>query len=493
MNTNIPSIVIASAILSCAASLHGAQGPYEPQWQSLARHAVPRWYEDAKFGIYFHWGPYSVAAFGSEWYSRNMYQNGPENKFHVEKYGPLDKFGYKDFIPLFTAEKFNADEWAELFEKAGARFAGPVAEHAEGFALWDSKVNPWNAAKMAPKQDLVGKLETAIRKRNLKFITTFHHQWLWGWYSTTMTNADVFDPHFYSFYGQPLPTNAFDFANPVPKPTAEFCQTWHDKVIEVIDAYHPDLIYFDNRTTIIDEPTRLKFLAYFYNQAQKKGREVVMTYKNEDFAKGSGVVDLECGRMADITPFKWQTDDDMDWNSWAYLESPNYKPATRLIHQLVDIVSKNGNLLLDIGPRPDGTIPEPVKERLLQIGAWLKTNGEAIYGTRPFTVYGEGPTKIKEVHFGEQGLKAYTAADFRFTTEGRILYATALVWPPDGRLLIKTLASSNPAAPGKIRHVELLGFKGKVDWTQTGEGLSVRLPSQKTSDHAWVFKISGVL
>ena len=164
MNTNIPSIVIASALLSCTASLHGAQGPYEPQWQSLARHAVPRWYEDAKFGIYFHWGPYSVPAFGSEWYSRNMYQNGPANKFHVEKYGPLDKFGYKDFIPLFTADKFNADEWAELFEKAGARFAGPVAEHADGFALWDSEVNPWNAAKMGPKQDLVGKLETAIRK-----------------------------------------------------------------------------------------------------------------------------------------------------------------------------------------------------------------------------------------------------------------------------------------------------------------------------------------
>ena len=464
---------------------------YSADWHSVTNHPTPQWYEDAKFGIYFHWSAFSVPAYGSEWYSHNMYQtNHDVYQHHMATYGALDKFGYKDFIPKFTAEKFDADEWAELFQQAGARYAGPVAEHADGFSLWDSQVNPWNAARMGPKQDLVGKLARAIRKRNLKFITTFHHQWLWGWYSTTATNADVLDPAYSSFYGKPLPVTAFDYAHPQPWPDPPFCRQWHDKVIEVIDQYHPDLIYFDSRTMIIDEATRLHFLAYYYNQAQAQGREVVMTYKNEDFATGAGVIDLECGRMAAATPYKWQTDDLMDWNSWAYLEQPNYKPAKRLIHQLIDIVSKNGNLLLDIGPRPDGTIPEPVKERLLAMGAWLKLNGEAIYGTRPFEVYGEGPTKVAGGQFSEQNLKDFTSEDIRFTTKKGIIYATLLGWPQDGKVTIKSLADKRDSTVGKIRRIELIGATGKLEWHRSAEGLQLQLPAHKPCDYAWVLKIT---
>jgi alpha-L-fucosidase len=275
----------------------------------------------------------------------------------------------------------------------------------------------------------------------------------------------------------------------VPKPTAEFCQTWHDKVIEIIDAYHPDLIYFDSRAAIIDESARLKFLAYFYNQAQKEGREVVMTYKNEDFAKGSGVVDLECGRMADITPFKWQTDDDMDWNSWAYLESPNYKPATRLIQQLVDIVSKNGNLLLNICPRPDGTIPEPIRESLLGLGRWLDVNGEAIYGTRPWEIYGEGPLQIKEGSFGERKDQAATAADIRFTKKGNALYAICL-GVPAGEVRIKALGKSPGRGDKPIVNVKLLGSYESLNWSQEADALVIQRLRRIPSLHAVAFKIN---
>jgi alpha-L-fucosidase len=493
INSDVLAAAVAAVLIWPGICLRAAPpaGSYSANWQSLTNHPTPQWYEDAKFGIYFHWSAYSVPAYGSEWYSHNMYQTNNEvYQHHLATYGSLDKFGYKDFIPKFTAEKFNADEWAELFQQAGARYAGPVAEHADGFSLWDSRVNPWNAARMGPKQDLVGKLERAIRKRNLKFITTFHHQWLWGWYSTTATNADVLDPAYSSFYGNPLPVTAFDYAHPQPWPDQQFCRQWHDKVIEVIDRYHPDLIYFDSRTMIIDEATRLNFLAYYYNQARAQGREVVMTYKNEDFATGAGVVDLECGRMATATPFKWQTDDLMDWNSWAYLERPNYKPAKRLIHQLIDIVSKNGNLLLDIGPRPDGTIPEPVKKRLLAMGAWLKLNGEAIYGTRPFVVFGEGPTKVAAGQFNEQNLKDFTSEDIRFTTKKGIIYATLLGWPEDGRVTIKSLADKSDSTVETIRRIELLGYKEKLDWRRSAEGLTLQLPAKKPCDYAWVLKIT---
>jgi alpha-L-fucosidase len=478
--------------LSCARGQNPVPA-WQPEWAPLTNHVTPQWYEDAKFGIYFHWGVYSVPAFGSEWYSRNMYQtNEAAYRHHLDTYGSLDTFGYKDFIPQFTAEKFNADEWSDLFARAGARFAGPVAEHADGFALWDSKVNPWNAARMGPKRDLVGELEKSVRKKGMKFVTTFHHQWLWGWYATTVTNADVNDPRFASFYGKALPLSAFDYENPRPAPDKSFCDRWRAKVVEVIDHYHPDLIYFDSRTMIIDEKNRMDMLSHYYDQSAKAGRQVVMTYKNNDFPTGGGVVDLECGRMASITPFKWQTDDVMDWNSWAYLSQPNYKPTERLIHELVDIVSKNGNLLLDIGPRPDGTIPEPIRERLLAIGSWLKINGEAVYGTRPFTVFGEGPTPVVEGHFGEAKLKGFTAQDFRFTSKGAVVYAFILAWPEDGRVTIKSLAANGPYEKGKIRKVKLIGHPGAIEWNQDEQGLCAKLPAQKPCDYAWVLKITGL-
>jgi alpha-L-fucosidase len=504
------AVLVAAAVVAFVAGfVHGQQaggGPaatqpasapasgakYTTDWESLKKHPDPRWFDDAKFGIYFHWGVYSVPAFGTEWYSRNMYVKGSsENKHHLAKYGPLSTFGYKDFIPAFTAAKFNPDEWAELFDKAGARFAGPVAEHADGFALWDSRLTKWNAAQMGPKRDIVGELAKAIRKRNMKFVVTFHHQWLWGWYPTTDQTTDAAKAEYSGLYGPAVPPTAFDYGNPRPRPTPEFCSMWENKAREVVDKYQPDLVYFDSRLGIIDESYRKSFVAHYYNRAQEWGREVAVTCKSLDMPHGAAIEDLECGRMARVTPFKWLTDDTMDWNSWAYLEKPDYKSANRLVDQLVDIVSKNGNLMLDIGPRPDGTIPEPIQERLLAIGQWLKVNGEAIYGTRPFKVFGEGPTQVKEGHFGERGLGDFTAQDIRFTTKGGVLYATVLDWPGE-QVTIKSLAKSSALARGEVTGVSLLGHDGKLEWSRDDRGLTVKMPAQRPCEFAFVLKIVGL-
>lgn len=366
---------------------------YAPIWDSLAKHTPPAWFDDAKFGIYFHWGIYSVPAFDDEWYSRNLYIAGSRaNKFHNLVYGPPSKFGYKDFIPMFHAEKFNPEEWAELLRKAGARFAGPVTEHADGFSMWDSKVNPWNAARMGPRRDVVGEMSRAIRNEGMKFIATLHHQWLWGWYPTMDKSVDASDPKYAGLYGPPAPGSPFDFGkswSTLAPPTQEFQDTWAAKVREVIDKYQPSLIYFDSRLNIIDERRLTDVISYYYNQAERWHEEVGVTYKEKDLPWGAGMLDIERGRLGDLASYKWLTDDAIDWHSWCHVQNPSYKSADRIIDELVDIVSKNGSLLLDITPTAEGVMPEPVVERLLAIGRWLAVNGEAIYGTRPWKIFGK--------------------------------------------------------------------------------------------------------
>ena len=467
---------------------------YQSNWESLQTHKTPEWFRDAKFGIYFHWGVYSAPAFGGEWYPRWMYYPGThwgKNYFehHRQTWGDQSEFGYKDFIPLFTAEHFNADEWAELFAKAGAQFAGPVAEHADGFSMWDSNVNKWNAAQMGPKRDVVGELEQAIRKQGLKFMTSFHHQWLWGWYPTWRAEYDCGNPEFADFYGPALPETSAHYRKPVPLPDSAFQRTWYDKIIEVIDAYQPDLIWFDSRAAIIDSTVRMDMLSYYYNRAQEWGRDVTITYKNEDFVQGSGVVDLERGRMSSLTNYPWLNDDSIDWNSWCHVSEPNYKPVNRLIDGLVDIVSKNGALLLNITPTAQGEIPQGVRDRLLQMGEWLALNGEAIYGSRPWTIFGGGPTKVAEGHFTENKIGEFTAQDIRFTTKGDTLYAIALDWP-GSQLVITSLGRRAGLFHGDISSVRLLGHAEPLPFTQKEDALVISLPDSKPCEHAFVFVIN---
>jgi len=465
---------------------------FERTWESLQQYECPTWFRDAKFGIYAHWGPYCVPAFPTttDWYSHHMYQpDHPIHEYHIKTYGPVSEFGYKELVPLFTAKKFDADAWAELYVEAGARFAGPVAEHCDGFALWDSALTEWDSVDKGPKRDVVAEMEKAIRSRGLKFLTSFHHHWKWGWYATPINEADCLDSRYSGLYGPPLPVGAWKFANPTVQPDAAFCAEWRDKVKEVVDHYHPDLIWFDNRMHILDESYRIEMAAHYYNQAAARNQTVVLTYKGEDIADGAGVIDLERNRMPDIYPEPWLTDTSIARNSWSYCPELDYYSTTRLIHDLVDIVSKNGCMLLNIAPHPDGTIPAEQKERLRGMGAWLRRNGEAIYGARPWKVFGEGPTKTPEGHLSDLQFNGFVAEDIRFTQaqDGSALYTIIFGWPQNSRLRVRSLHPDH----GKVTSIQLLGSTVVLNWKQNEHGLDISLPDKAPGKHAFVFRIKG--
>ena len=460
---------------------------YEPTWESLKQHSTPDWFHDAKFGIYFHWGVYSVPAFGNEWYPRRMYINEERRgknyyEYHKERFGDPKEFGYKDFIPMFKAENWDPDEWAELFKKAGAKFAGPVAEHHDGFAMWDSDLSEWDAADMGPRRDIVGELATAVRKQGLKFVTSFHHAFNWKYYEPSYEgDYDTSDPAYSGLYGEPHTPGAPE--------SEEFLRDWEAKVREVIDKYRPDYLWFDfgwRQPTF--EKHKQSLLAYYYDKAEDWGKEVVVSYKRQHLPEGVAVLDLERGRLDTLTKRKWITDTSVDRKSWCYIQTPEYKSVNTLVDNLVDRVSKNGNLLLNIGPKPDGTIPDEQKELLLGIGKWLDINGEAIYGTRPWVIYGEGPTRIKGEAFGEREEVLYTGRDIRFTVKGENLYVICLDWPGDV-LTVESLGVESGLLSQSISTVEMLGIEGALTWTRNDDGLKIQIPDEKPCEHAFAFRI----
>jgi alpha-L-fucosidase len=463
-----------------------AQGPYHASWESLQAYRVPKWYLDAKFGIFIHWGVFSVSAY-DDWYARNMYlQDSPVFKHHVETYGPQSEFGYKDFIPMFRAEKFNADQWAELFKKAGAKYVVPVAEHHDGFPMYDCSFTEWNAVKMGPKRDIVGELAAAIRRQGMHFGASSHRAEHWWFYDGGMKfDSDVRDPRYAGLYGPAQPEKSqLDKA---------FLDDWLARTAEIVDKYQPEIVWFD---WWIEQPAfkpyLQKFAAYYYNRAAQWKRGVVINYKNEAYPERAAVLDLERGQLTSIRPLVWQTDTSVSKNSWFYKKDPDYKSVDSLVGDLVDIVSKNGVLLLNIGPKADGTIPPQEENILLEIGQWLAVNGEAIYGTRPWKVFGEGPTAVVGGSFKDTARRPFTGEDIRFTARGETLYAIALAWPENGRLTVKSLAAGSPLTKREIKKVELLGSKAKLNWTRNADGLTIQLPTQKPCQYAFAFKISPV-
>lgn len=484
-------MLILTLVFSCKPA-EVKEDKFTADWESMKQFEVPEWFRDAKFGIYFHWGVYSVPAYETEWYSHYMYvPDHPIRKYHEETYGPLDEFGYKDFIPMFTAEKFDAAQWAALFKAAGARFAGPVTEHADGFAMWDSKLTQFDAMDMGPKRDIVGELEKAIRQEEMKFITTFHHTWLHGWYPTWDEALGTTDPENEDLYGPIVPSTAWVMAreNPVPMPDSAFNKRWHERIIEVIDKYQPDLIYFDNKLDLIDENVRLDFLSYYYNQAESWDKDVLVTYKFEDLKPWAGVLDLERARMSELKKFPWLTDDSVDWGSWCNVQNPDYKSTNRLVDFLVDVVSKNGCVLLNVTPTAEGEIPEGVKERLLEVGEWLKINGEAIYATRPWKIYGEGPTEVVEGHLSERENADNTAEDIRFTMNGNKIYAICLDIPKSRKITIRALSSENALLVEEVKSVKLLGSDQEISWDVDENGMTISLQEIPLLDYAISFRI----
>jgi alpha-L-fucosidase len=469
--------------------------PYEPTWESLQTYKCPEWFKDAKFGIYTHWGAYSVPAWENEWYPRLMYFEGEERRgsnffnYHKENWGEVSEFGYKDFIPLFTAEKFDADEWADLFKKSGAQFAGPVAQHHDGFAMWDSDLTEWDAKDMGPKRDILGELAEAVRKRDMRLVTSFHHAFHWKYYepSYAIEGSDTKDPA-YAGISKIYP--------PVHEPGApeskEFLDNWFSRIVEVIDKYQPDYLWYDFGWQQPGfEPYQKEFLAYYYNEAMKLGKEVVVTYKGKHLPEGVAILDLERGQLDSLSSREWITDTSVGLKSWSYIDAPDYKTINTLVDNLIDRVSKNGNLLLNIGPHPDGSIPEAQKELLLGIGAWLDVNGEAIYGTRPWIKFGEGSTEMAFGNMTERKNKgfAYSAEDIRFTTRENFLYAIALDWPDDGEIHVRSLEEGLKISTKGIKSVSLVGSGATLDWSRDAEGLHVSLPEEKPCDQAYTLKI----
>ena len=472
------------------------QGPFRADWESLQKYEVPQWYKDAKFGIFIHWGVYSVPAFGNEWYPRNMYvQGSPEYKHHLAAYGRQDKLGYKDFIPMFKAEHFDPGAWAELFKKSGAKYVVPVAEHHDGFAMYDSGLSDWTALKMGPHRDTTGELGKAVRAAGLHFGVSSHrveHNFFLG--VGRSIPSDVNDPQYAAFYG---PAHNW-LSPPADAPlnddftyvSSAWADDWLARGAEVVEKYHPDIVYFDwwiGQALI--RPNLTKFAAFYYNSSLKYGDHVgVINYKNNAMQEHSAVLDLERGQLGDIRPLYWQTDTSVSDKSWGYIKDDTFKSPEFVVHQLIDIVSKNGNLLLNIGPRSDGTIPEEVQQVLLDVGAWLNVNGESIYGTRPWRIYGEGPTKVAAGSFHDTDTTRYTADDFRFTTKGDALYAIGLGWPGNGEAVIHSLAST--VGTEHVQSVILLGSDMRLQFEQRADGLHVRVPAQSAAKYAYALRVT---
>jgi alpha-L-fucosidase len=468
-----------------------AEGPFSASWDSLESYTIPDWYQDAKFGIFIHWGVYAVPAYGNEWYPRNMYVQGSrEYEHHLATYGPHSQFGYKDFIPLFKAEQFDPQAWARLFKEAGARFVVPVAEHHDGFQMYDSALSRWNAARMGPERDTVGELAGAVRDQGMVFGVSSHRAEHWWYFCDGRGfDSDVNDPEHQDFYGPAHPGRPHEqyFAN---QPDQEFLEDWLLRTCELVDRYQPQLIWFDWWImNLAFKPYLKQFAAYYYNSAARWGKGAAINHKYDAFPTGAAVFDIERGQVKDLRGLLWQNDTSVSKNSWGYIDGHQYKTADDIIGDLIDVASKNGALLLNIGPRPDGTIPEEEEQMLREIGQWLATNGEGIYDTRPWTRFGEGPTRVAEGAFTDTQRSQFTSEDIRFTTRGSTLYAHVLSWPEDGRVWIRSLGRQAPGHLPQIGSIRLVGSDQPLRWDVGDQALQVDVRDCPPSPQPFVLAI----
>ena len=469
-------------------------GRFKADFQSLKQYKVPEWYQDAKFGIFIHWGIFCVPAINDCWYGYWMYRDREDlpgglkdhpyaatRAQHLKSYGPTDKFGYKDLIPLFKAEHFDAAGWVTLFKQAGARYVVPVAEFHDLFLMYDSSLTEWNSVKMGPRRDVVGEMRKATLAQGLKFGVSSHrvfHQNEQYYLHNGKNDAD--NPEYWGLYGKP-------FSNPTVEDPL-FIEETLCRTVELVNKYQPDLLWFDLG---ICKPQfrdfRQKIAAHYYNQAEAWGKpEVVLNYKGDSYPAEAGVLDLEASKMEAVHYPFWQTDMSIS-ETWSYTSNERLKTSEQLVHTLIDIVSKNGSLLLNVAPCADGTISSGLQERLSEIGAWLHVNGEAIYGTRPFKNFGEGPTKSSSAM-----VQAFTGQDVRYTTKGKTLYAIFLGWPKDKVQLTLPTFKNTP----KEAKVTLLGHDNPVSHQVENNKMTLGFPGipadKRMCKYAWVVKIEGL-
>jgi alpha-L-fucosidase len=488
---------------SQAKQLAIASGPFQGSRESLATYQVPQWFRDAKFGIWAHWGPQSAAEDG-DWYARNMYMQGSDQyKFHVEHYGHPSKFGFKDIVPTWKAEKFDPDYLMGLYKKAGAKYFVSMGVHHDNFDMWNSKHTRWNAANMGPKKDIVGMWKKAASQHGLRFGVTEHLWITYKWFSTSHGSDkdgplagvpyDGTNPQFADLYTKDshvytkLPWNE----DGIPE---AWKQHWFERIKDLVDHYQPDLLYTDGALPF--EEYGLSIVANLYNlSAKTHGGRTQAVYNSkhpEDCANGTCVLDIERGIVDKIWPSPWQTDTCV--GNWHYKRNIKYKSPKTVIDMLVDIVSRNGNLLLNFPLPSSGMLDSDELGILDGITKWMAVNSEGIYSTRPWKVYGDGPSthasSSGDAKFNEKNRKDLSASDVRFTTKGNTLYAFVMGWP-EGRAVIKALGTSASPSFGKIENVQLLGHGGGLKWTQNPDGLKIDLPNERPSDYAVAFKVTG--
>jgi alpha-L-fucosidase len=523
-----------------------APGPFQPTWESLAKnYQCPEWFRDAKFGLWAHWSAQCVPEQG-DWYARNMYLEGSRQyKYHVEHYGHPSKFGFMELDNLWKAEKWDPEKLMDLYVRAGAKYFVALANHHDNFDAYDSKYHAWNSVNVGPKKDIVGIWARVARAHGLRFGVTNHASHAWHWFqpaydhdregpfagvpydAATLTKADGkgtwwdgLDPQdLYCGLRLPVPASVTDTKSAIdwhwkidgnwwekiPPLDNRYADNWFFRAQDLVDKYQPDLFYFDD-VEIPFEKTGLEFVAHYYNAniASHGGKlEAVMNTKHlEPAHKTAGVEDIERGVAIGILAEPWQTDTCI--GGWHYdrrlFDEHKYKTVGQVVRMLVDIVSKNGNLLLNVPVKGDGTIDDDEVAFLVGMGKWMDVNGEAIYGTRPWLVYGEGPSVAESAETGQFGgardvrSKPYTSEDVRFTTKGNALYAVLLDWPANKSAVVKTLATNSPRVAGrKVTGVALLGFTGDVAWKQDETGLHVQLPAVAPSENAVVLKIAGIM
>ncbi len=470
-----------------------AEEKYNTSHESLSSYDVPQWYSEGKLGVFMHLSAFSVPAYKNEWYASNMYytpdnstmQRYPEygksfSDHHVQTYGDRKTFGYKDFIPQLTLSKFDADYYADLIQKTGAAYFAAPAVHHDGFAMWDSKVIEWNAVKMGPKRDVVRELTDAMRKRGIKTGVSTHYGRHWKYYNFR-PEFDTWDPAFEGIYGK----RRGDTEPPRPEDALK----WERVMNELIDSYQPDYIFVDGG--VCDALAEYKkdyfsnafrrVVANYYNDSLEKNKNVAISWKRDALQAEEGIYDNE-GKLEDgIISRPWQAHYTVN-GSWGYTGDKPAWPTEHLLRGFIDIVSRNGNLLLNIGPRPDGTLDKGQENALLEIGEWMQVNGEGIKKSKPWLIFGEG--KLNSLQAGGTDTWNYEKTAIRYTQKNDQLYAWFVDWPEDG------LVKLPQAAQFKAKKIDLLSYNGDLAFSFEGGDLVVNLPKKKTGKFVWGLRLT---